>query len=407
MSYLIFCSFEVGAFPYRMADILNAHGVETYYASVAKPNQSHDSTQFHYGHTNAPWDLTPRFREALASGKKLTTLLHQVQREFRLTHFFATGQKAYLLRQAGLPYHYWSYGADLDYLAFFPVLALRHPWWAIPLRYLLYTMRFRRNFKRAICGASALMIAPYQLPAYQALCPDKPLFFLPHFFKIADLEVLDSQKMASRRQLEAQMDASRFFFSSTRHMWSGPFKSSPDSKGNDVILHAFREYLDLSGDERAKLVLVAKGMDVEATRALAQEIDLTSKVVWIKEMKRDLLDQYYQGAAACFGQFGTPVLTFTALEPMAQASVSISAYGGIDHRLPFYTSEPPILKSKDPKKIGEFLTRITTNPKEHQDLCRRSWEWIRENCSEEKFVAAFIKSFKTNFGSLPDTCAQS
>ena len=47
MSYLIFCSFEVGGLPYRMAEILNAHGVEAYYASIAKPTLGHDSTQFH------------------------------------------------------------------------------------------------------------------------------------------------------------------------------------------------------------------------------------------------------------------------------------------------------------------------------------------------------------------------
>jgi len=393
MSYLIFCSFEVGGLPYRMAEILNAYGVETYYASIAQPRLDHDSTQFHYGRATPPWDLTPRFREAIGSGRKIKALLNQAQREFRLTRFFATGQKAYLLREAGLPYHYWSYGSDLDYLVnYIPVLSHSYSWWTRPIRYLLYLLRFRRNSRRSITGARAIMIAPYQAEAYQQVCPDKPLFFFPHFFKIEDLEALGPKKIASRQELEPKIGASRFFFSSTRQVWSGPLRRSADNKGNDVILRAFREYLNLSGDRRTKLALVAKGPDVTASQALARELNITPQVVWVGEMQRSQLDQYYQGAGLCFGQFATPVLAFTALEPLAQANVSISFFDRVDSRVPFYPEDPPIFKSKEPREIGEFMAGIMASPQQHEDLCRRSWQWIKENCSEERFVAGFVKS---------------
>jgi hypothetical protein len=110
-------------------------------------------------------------------------------------------------------------------------------------------------------------------------------------------------------------------------------------------------------------------------------------------MKRAELDQYYQGAGLCFGQFGTPVLTFATLEPMAQANVSISAFERIEPRVPFYPENPPIFKSKEPRQIAEFMAQIMANPQQYADLCQRSWEWIKENCSEERFVAAFVKSF--------------
>lgn len=399
MSYLIFCSFEVGGLPYRMAEILNAQGVETYYASIAKPNNTHDSTQFHYGRPDVPWDLTPRFREAMGSGKKINALLGQVQREFHLTHSFATGQRAYLLREAGLPYHYWSFGSDLDFLVnFFPNLIHCYSWWARPKGFLMYLLRFRREARRTFANATAVMIAPYQIGAYLKVCPDKPMFFFPHFFKITDWETLCSQKRASRQEIGAKIGADRFFFSSTRHVWSGPLEQSPDAKGNDVILRAFREYLNLSGDQEVKLVLVDKGPNVSASRALAQELNIASQLVWVGEMKRDQLDQYYQGAGLCFGQFGTPVLAFTALEPLAQASVSISAFERIDPRVPFYPEDPPIFKSKDPREIGEFMAQIMSQPQQYADLCRRSWEWIKENCSEARFAAEFVKSFSLNSG---------
>jgi glycosyltransferase involved in cell wall biosynthesis len=402
MRYLIFCSFEVGGLPYRMAEILNAQGVETYYASIAKPNRGHDSTQFHYGSVHAPWDLTPRFREALGSKKQIKTLLAQMQKEFHFNHVLATGHKAYLLGEAGLPYHYWSYGSDLDYLVnFFPVLLHRYSWWIrVPIYY--HLLQLRREARRAITKATAIMIAPYQIGAYRKVCPDKPLFFLPHFFKIEDLEKLGPKKLASRQELEAKMGASRFFFSSTRQVWSGSLQRSADNKGNDVILRAFKEYLDLSGDQGAKLVLVDKGPDVAASRALAQEIDIAPRVVWVGEMKRAQLDQYYRGAGLCFGQFGTPVLAFTALEPLAQANVSISAFERMDPRVPFYSEDPPIFKSREPREIAEFMARIAANPQQYADLCRRSWEWIKENCSEERFAAEFVKSFSLELGRSQD-----
>lgn len=394
MSYLIFCSFEVGGLPYRMAEILNAHGVETYYASIANAGGGHDSTQFHHGSVHPSWDLTPRLSEALGSGKKIKTLLRQVQKEFHLFHILATGHKAYLLQEAGLPYHYWSYGSDLDYqVNFLPILSHTYSWWARPMRYLLYLLRFRRQARRTLTGAAAVMIAPYQVAAYRQVCPEKPLFFFPHYLKITDLATLGPQKLAGQRELEAKIGATRFFFSSSRHIWSGPLAQSADNKGNDVILRAFREYLDLSGDQGAKLVLVDKGPDVTASRALAQELHLTPQVVWVGEMQRSQLDQYYQGAALCFGQFGTPVLAFTALEPLAQANVSISAFARVDPRVPFYPEDPPIFNSKDPREMAEFMVRIVAQPQLYENLCRRSWEWIKDNCSEEKFVAGFIKSF--------------
>ncbi|MHB8067025.1 MAG: glycosyltransferase family protein [Desulfobaccales bacterium] len=399
MSHLIFCSFEVGGLPYRMAEILNAHGVETYYASIAAPRKAHDSTQFHYGAVHAPWDLTPRFREALGSGKKIKSLLGQIQREFCITHVFATGQQAYLLREAGLPYHYWSYGSDLDFLVnFLPNLIHSYSWWARPKGFLMYLLRFRREARRAITNAAAIMVAPYQIRAYRKICPNKPLFFLPHYFKIEDLEKLSPKKLASRQELEAKLGATRFFFSSTRQIWSGPLRRSADNKGNDVILRAFREYLDLSGDQGAKLVLVEKGPDVAASRALAQEINITPQVVWVREMKRALLDQYYQGAGLCFGQFGTPVLAFTALEPMAQANVSISAFELIDPKVPFYPEDPPIFKSREPREIAAFMAQLVASPQQYADLCQRSWEWIKENCSEERFAAEFVRSFSLDSG---------
>jgi hypothetical protein len=61
--------------------------------------------------------------------------------------------------------------------------------------------------------------------------------------------------------------------------------------------------------------------------------------------------------------------------------------------VPFYRDRPPIFSSKDPAKIANFMIEILTNTEEYADLSYKSWLWIKNNCSEEKFVDSFKKIF--------------
>ncbi|CAN0499711.1 unnamed protein product, partial [Phaeothamnion confervicola] len=59
--FLIFCSYEVGGFPYKMAEILNRHSIVTYYISVDREQFGHDSTTYHWGTQREEWDLSRLF----------------------------------------------------------------------------------------------------------------------------------------------------------------------------------------------------------------------------------------------------------------------------------------------------------------------------------------------------------
>jgi hypothetical protein len=377
-----------------MADTLNRHGVETYYIYLGPKATNHDSTHFHYGTRSEEWDQSHVFQDHLRSPKKIVTLLSRIKAEQHILDCLATGRNAYLLKKAGMKYKYWSYGSDIDQECF-----IRMPLSNTPLckRFIKHPYRViseRSKARRSICEATSIMISPYQLESLGRICPGKRMFFLPHYFKTTDYQSLLEQKAQSKRIVYEQIRAERYFFSSTRHVWSGTLRDMADNKGNDVLLKSYAIFKKRTGDHQSKLVLVRKGPDVEASQSLSRTLGIKDDIVWTDEMRREELDRYYQGATICFGQFGSPVTTYSALEPLANGSISISLLSQNNSIVPIYKESPPIFSSKDPKEIAEFMVRVLLGKENDADLSYKSWLWVQNHCSEEIFVKSFTKVFE-------------
>jgi hypothetical protein len=389
VSYLIFCSFEVGGFPFRMAETLNRYGVETFYIFLGRKRSDHDSALFHYGPIFEEWDLSDMFGNGLYNSGEVVAFLRQIKAKRNITHCLATGTNAYLLKKAGINYKYWSYGSDLDERCFSQVGISSFPFW----RNFYLAFIDRPKTRKSICQSDSVMIAPYQTEALEGICPKKEMFFLPHYFKVVDYSMLLRQKNENKRMICNTIQAQKFFFSSARHVWSGHLRYTTNNKGNDVVLHSYALYLKLTNDFTSKLVLVKKGPDVESSRLLAQDLGVSNNVVWVNEMRREELDRYYQGATICFGQFGTPVVSYAALEPLANGSISISLSDENHSKVPFYKENPPIFNSKTPEEIAPFMVRMVSEKEKYADLSYKSWLWTKNHCSEEKFVESFLELF--------------
>lgn len=391
MNYLIFCSYEVGGFPFKMAEMLNRHGVKAYYISTSPNSNDHNSTVFHYGERKEDWDISPLFDKKRHSAGKDIELLKHIKSRYNISGCFATGHKSYFLDKAGIEYKYWSYGSDLDQSSKYFVFPEKFPVWKKLVLNPYFLLTFCRMQKESIIRAKAIMISSYQFKDCRALCPETQLFFLPHLIHIEHYEALSKKKIESKEKICRSIGAERFFFSSTRHFWSGKNKAFTDCKGNDVILYSFMSYLKISGDRTSKLVLVKKGPDVIETQRLAQKLGLSNYIVWIEEMPRDDLLIYYQGASMCFGQFGTPGLTYAAVEPLSNGTPTVTFISNENIKIPFYGVVPPIFNSIEFKEIGNFMNRITRDESYASKTSYDSWLWAQENCSEEQFVKSFVK----------------
>jgi hypothetical protein len=375
-----------------MAEILNQHGVETYYVSLSKRKSGHDSSQFHYGNRSEDWDLSHMFGDDFLFDSKILRRLNIIKKKYNISKCFATGRKAYLLKKAGIGYRYWSYGSDLDQQCFKPVFQTKYPFLE---RYLVYPYFFtiRHNARKSLCQADSVMISPYQKRALNQICSDKKIFFLPHFLEVSDYNELLQKRIKNKKIICKKIQAEHFFFSSTRHVWAGNLKSESDNKGNDIILKSFKQYTKIVKDHNAKLILVEKGPDIESSKSLARELNIDKYIVWLTEMRRGEISRYYQGASICFGQFGTPVITFAALEPLANACVCTSFHEANNSEVPYYSEMPPLFNSKDPDEIAFFISKVMADETYLNELCYKSWVWAKNNCSEENFVESFIKLF--------------
>ncbi|NIM96553.1 MAG: hypothetical protein GTO24_00290 [candidate division Zixibacteria bacterium] len=393
MSYLILCSFEVGGLPYRMAEVLNRHGVETYYVSLAGQTFGHDSTLFHYGSRSERWDVSPLFNDSSSSTRETVSRLRQIRRDYRVSRALAAGSKAYLLKLAGIRYNYWSFGSDLDQSAFHPIWSADYPVWKKPIYYGYFCLTTRSQFRMSIRQADLVMVAPYQIEKLRMICPGKSLFFLPHFDRIDDYESLKRRKCQSRVSMSHEIQAEKYLFSSARHCWAGKNRHKADNKGNDIILRSFGTYLEKTGDCDLKLVLVKKGPDLERSMGLVQSLGIDEYVVWLNEMSRGELARYYQGAVMCLGQFGTPVLTYAAVEPLFNGSCCVSFFQDMPVGVPFYEAMPPVINTKDPGEVVESIGKIMSDRKYREELGYRSWVWARKNCSEQDFVDSFMRAF--------------
>lgn len=376
-----------------MAEILNRHGVRTYYISLQTGLSDHDSTQFHYGDRREEWDLSHLFRQTVDSGRKIVSLLAGIKKDFDISCCLATGDKALLLHKAGIKYNYWSFGSDLDQFSFSPMWPPDYPLWKKCIAYPRFALTERRAQRASIRLCDSLMIVPYQQNALNRISPGKKLFFVSHFFNVPDYELLSQRKIESSRAICNAIGADMFFFSAVRHFWGNHQSSFTDNKGNDVALLAFSGYIK-KATSNVKLVLVRKGPDVDASMALAEKLGISSNIVWLKEMAREELDRYYEGAALCLGQFATPVISFAVLEPLVHGTASISYFKNEAPDVPFYEEIPPIIDSKDPVQIADAMDRLTSNNKYAAETSCKSWLWIKDNCSEERFVATFLKSFE-------------
>ena len=389
-----------------MAEILNRHGIRTYYLSIQKKQSGHDSKQSHYGHQIHEWDISP-FASELSFPRDIRKFLRFVRDKFHITDCFATGWKSYVLRQAEINYTYWCFGADLDQLCFTPLWKKDYPTWKKMIRYPLFTYMYpkpvRIEARMSIRDASSLLIAPYQMDAYKELgLMNKNFTFLPHILSMAEYRDLLKKKQESKQKICEKINASFFLFSSARHIWCGPQSVLKDNKGNDILLKAYKRYLEISDDRGSKLVLVEKGEDVEASKALAEQLGIDHLIVWVKEMPRGKLEHYYRGASICFGQFTTPCLTHAVLEPLAYGTPCVSYYQKESIRslsLPYYDEMPPVMDSRDPDQMAAYMYRLLSDKECYEELVHKSWQWAQKNCSEEKFVETFTEIFDNRMAS--------
>lgn len=379
MTYLFFCAQDIGGQVFRLASALSKSGQKVaYICSGDKRGGPFNTNKSTIDGTTTTWDYSQNFQEH-SSKTSVAGALRATLKGMNIRSAFATGQWAHIVKDIGIPYIYWAYGSDLDQTCFRQLPIAGQPPIKKIVSHLIFSATERRRIRKSVRHSECVLIAPYQRDTLERIAPGKRTVELCHYLDQSPLLETFRFKQWAKKQLLAETRLQRFIFSPTRHIWSGALRNETDNKGNDIILHAFQQFLARSEDVTTQLVLVKKGPDWSATVDLAHELRIEKRTVFVEEMTREQLTIYYAAAELCLGQFGTPVLTYAAVEPLAVATPSASYFH--NNAPTIYSHIPPIFNTNSPNDLCAFISHMLTDNRARRSMSIQSWCWANRNCS--------------------------
>lgn len=179
-----------------------------------------------------------------------------------------------------------------------------------------------------------------------------------------------------------------------RFLWREPLPAgfSPhENKRNDIIIRGLADYMRTSG-RSPNIVLVEKGPDVKATKDLAAELGIGSKLTWLKEMGMREIFDWYARADIVFDQLGEHVMGAVTLDAMLTGRpVITNARPEIFDRI--IADPSPICHARSPQAVSEWLHRLVDAPDLRRDIGKRSRTFVQRNFSAVQTARAIEAHF--------------
>jgi hypothetical protein len=170
--------------------------------------------------------------------------------------------------------------------------------------------------------------------------------------------------------------------------WSmrGPYKID---KGNNHLINGFAKYLKSNPTYKddSILILMEYGCDVEKSKKLINELEISNNVIWFKKMNRKDLMALISITDICVGELGyrawysySSIMEFMAMKKPFVHHRNDAHYDakGMD----LY----PMIDGNSSEKITETFIDYRSNPQKHQILGEKAYKWIL-NDTEKKLAS--------------------
>ena len=181
-------------------------------------------------------------------------------------------------------------------------------------------------------------------------------------------EDYDFSELASRKEVVAFInsvsDSFPVVFSHVAHKWKSIRGTFFDFKRNDILIEGFAEYLEMSKNEKAKLVLVDYGFDVQESIKLIDDLGISKYVYWLPKLARKeilaLLKVVHIGA----GELGGALWGGTGWEFMASGVPFFQNIGLSSREFEESTNRPcpDIFHAATREDISSILCDVERNP---------------------------------------------
>lgn len=180
------------------------------------------------------------------------------------------------------------------------------------------------------------------------------------------------------------------FFSPTRHHWIDT--SGSWSKGNDIFLRAAGRLA--SEGKSFHLVLVEWGKEVDASKALIDELGIADRVTWVGTMRKEELWTAYCRAHAVVDQFTLPALGAVGVEVMALGRRLITAID-IRQLAEFFGEAPPALSAKTVDECAARMRSVIADIEDAAGCGAAVRRWIKERHSAERIMALQARAYRS------------
>jgi glycosyltransferase involved in cell wall biosynthesis len=173
-------------------------------------------------------------------------------------------------------------------------------------------------------------------------------------------------------------------------------------KGNDRLVRAFARISRTHSS--ARLVMIAWGRDLEATRDLIKSLGVEEKIQWLDPMRKQDLWRAYLSSHAVLDQFVLPSfggVTFEALALGCRVITNVD-FGTAER---FFSKAPPVYSASSEDKIYEMLEKIILDRNDLARVGDAGAEWIKNHHSAERIVELQLETYR-KFPGLPTSEVQ-
>jgi glycosyltransferase involved in cell wall biosynthesis len=185
-----------------------------------------------------------------------------------------------------------------------------------------------------------------------------------------------------QKEIREKYNSDMILFAPARQNWK--------IKGNDKYLKAFS--LFLKSNKNASLLIPGWGQEVERSKNLCNELNISNRVFWLAPMSERMLTRYYQSVDIVLDQFQLGVFGLITPKAMSCEKPVLTSYNRYHHKWCF-PEDPPVVAAQTEKEIFQALINFSSRSKRNE-VGKRSRDWILKYHSKNVIKNKLLESVK-------------
>lgn len=195
-------------------------------------------------------------------------------------------------------------------------------------------------------------------------------------FMLSDVDHIAPQPLSAVQRPPSTLRV----FNVARLNWRQPkpaHMSELDMKGTDVLLSGFASFLQRTSAD-AQLVLVRKGIDIEATEREVERLGIAKNVIWLAEMSQAEVFEQYAMADVVTEQLSTSYVGMGGLDAMAAARPVIANTRPDARGEGLLREDAPVLHAETSDDVCRHLQRLAGARQQIDSLGEQSRRYVEE-----------------------------